>query len=274
MKLRSPVILGLAFDERGISCAEVFAKDARREQRRLGRFTFASNATLNEPAACGRALRAFLDEHRFDTKRAVIGVPAKWLITNERDVPPAGDTAASLAVLRMHAERIALGGNGELVTDVAGDVNKGTTRALIVGILRPQLDRLLAVATAANLDVVAVTATSLVVHAAVAGDETASTVLVGDAGTEFVSGDPASPRILRHISTANPATESGLAQLGSELRRTLTLSSGRGGAEGVRLYDTLGMGDAQREALAGRAGVSLASSATIPATRASPSCSP
>ena len=141
MKLRSPTILGLAFDDRSVACAQVHARGDRREQRRLGRFVYPADATPNgNPAACGAALKKFLDEHGFDARRAVVGVPAKWLIAAERELPPS-DPEAALAILRMHGERMAFSG-GELIVDVAGDPTRDTGRALLVGILKAQLDKM------------------------------------------------------------------------------------------------------------------------------------
>jgi hypothetical protein len=264
MKMRSALMLGLAFDDRSVHCAEVSVQGPRRTTRKLGRFIFADGVSIVEPAALGAALRTFLQSHGFTASHAVIGVPAKWLIAQERDVPPS-DVESALAVLRMHGERMALAGGSEMVIDVAGGVTRTTSRALLVGILKQQLDRLRSVADAAGLELRAVTSTSLASHQVIAAAGDASLLVLSASGAEVVSGQGGGYRLLRHVSTGDASTLAGRTQLTSELRRTVTLSGlNTGGPAGpIMLWNGVGLNADEVRELSQRAGINVAGAGDV-----------
>src|SRR4051812_15825964 len=151
----SSSLLGLAVGERSIVCAQLANRAGRRVVRRLATFDLPPGATLEQPDAAGQALASFLRQHGFSATRAVVGVPARWLIATERDVPPA-DEEATRAMLRLQAERMSGGGDGgELLFDYVdagdgigggarsggGSGSAGAGKGLLVGILRRQLER-------------------------------------------------------------------------------------------------------------------------------------
>lgn len=262
MRLRGSNILGLAIDDRGVRCAEVVAQGSRRLVRRLARFQFPPDATPAAPAACGAALKTFLEKHEIGTRHAVIGVPARWLIALDRDLPPA-DKAAALDLLRLHAERLAAGGGTEMVVDVSGDVVPNTaTRALLVGILKPQIERIQAIATAAGLHVEAITSSSLATHAAIgAASRGEGLVLLNEHGSEVVGGGTTAARLLKHAPGVTAASNASVVQLGSELRRTIALS-GLLPAEGDRslvVWNGAGLSADTLRELSDRSGASLRS---------------
>src|SRR5687768_8030464 len=100
MRLRTGSILGLALSDRGVSCAQVRAGGDARRVERLGHFEFPAGSSLDKPEDLGPLLAVFLRSHRFTSRRAVVGLPAKWLFAEEREIPPAGRTQ-SLAMLRL-----------------------------------------------------------------------------------------------------------------------------------------------------------------------------
>src|SRR5687767_1451962 len=91
--------LGIAVGDRSIAVAEVApsrggARD-RWEVRRVAEFVLPAPAASGAPGAAdagdpGVALGRFLRENGFSGGRAVVGVPALWLVAREREVPPAG----------------------------------------------------------------------------------------------------------------------------------------------------------------------------------------
>src|SRR5688500_1538278 len=107
--------LGIAVGDRSIAVAEVApsrgsgARD-RWEVRRVAEFVppapdatgAATGAAPVDAATAGAALGRFLRENGFAGGRAVVGVPARWLVAREREVPPAGLEQAA-EVLRMQA---------------------------------------------------------------------------------------------------------------------------------------------------------------------------
>src|SRR5689334_17092290 len=95
MKLRSSSYLGVSVNDRAIVCAEVALSGGRRIARESAEFAVpAGTSLLEKPEAVGEALKAFLRERRFGASRAVVGVPARWMIALEKDVPPAADEQA------------------------------------------------------------------------------------------------------------------------------------------------------------------------------------
>ena len=88
---RASSFLGLAFSELGIACAEVSASGDRRSVRRTAAFAFTPEVSLAKPDAAGAALAAFLREKRFASSRVVAGIPARWLMASEKEIPPANE---------------------------------------------------------------------------------------------------------------------------------------------------------------------------------------
>jgi hypothetical protein len=87
MKLISNTsFLGIAVGERSLAIAEVGEARGRWEVRRAAEYTFVGGGAAAQE---GGELRRFLKENEFTASRAVIGLPAKWLVAREKDVPPA-----------------------------------------------------------------------------------------------------------------------------------------------------------------------------------------
>src|SRR5687767_6838697 len=121
---RGNSFLGIAFTaEQSVACAEVSVAGGVRSVRRAATFVFPDGATLDSPAAAGQALAAFLRQQKFTSSRAVVGVPARWLVALEKDLPPA-DVETAHAALRLQAERLAVAESGEVVFDFAGEAHR------------------------------------------------------------------------------------------------------------------------------------------------------
>ena len=128
--------------------------------RRIANFAFTPEHSLEKPEATGVALAAFLREKRFTASRVVAGVPARWLIASEKDIPPANEQQA-VAALSLQAERAAGEGN-EIVFDFSGEPNpQASSRVLLVGIARQQFDRVNRILDTAGLAILAITSTGL-----------------------------------------------------------------------------------------------------------------
>jgi len=160
--------LGLLVSDRGIVCAQVAANGVERVVKKIGVFT-AERSILESPEETGRALKAFLETHGYTATRAVVGVPARWTISQERDIPPVGPEEAR-AVLRLAAERLSLADSGSLVVDYAGALAPQKSKVLLVGILRTQLDKLTRLTEAAGLSLVGACPAALATSAFVGGD--------------------------------------------------------------------------------------------------------
>ena len=242
MAIGGGTILSLVLGDRSAVLTQVVVEKTTRTLQRVARFD-ASEGTrlLDRPAEHGAALATFLTTHGFSAKRAVVGVPARWLIAQERELPPV-DTAGAADLLRLAAERLSVAESGTMVADYAGVVDaKNASRVLLVGMLKPQLDRVRQLVEAAGLQLAAVCPTSLAVARMAGGGR--NVLRLSDDGAELVLQQGDNPRTLQPLTPD-------LAALGGELRRTLTMR-GAAGAELV-LADAVGLSESESSDLASR----------------------
>ncbi|MFT3787653.1 MAG: hypothetical protein QM770_16045 [Tepidisphaeraceae bacterium] len=263
MRIGSSVILGLAIDDRGVTCAELSTQGSKQSSRKLGRFVFSSPLTaFTDAAGTGTALKAFLQSHGFTARKVVVGVPSKWLISAERDVPTASTTDV-LAMLRLQGESLALANGNELVVDLTADpATLAGKRVLLVAMLKEQLDRLITLIEAAGLDLEAITSTAIATHTLLAGDAPDGTMLmIAEGGTDVVANSGGAARLLRHVSAANASTAAGAVQLSSDLRRTVTLAglSPLSTDRPLLVWNGVGLGEPDLAALGERAGIPVRS---------------
>ena len=197
-------ILGLALGDRSITCAQVQWHGGNPRVQAQAVLELPQHLTFEQAGAVGDALVKFLRHEGFSSSRAVIGVPAKWLIALEKEIPPADEQAAN-AMLRLQSERMSSGDGGEMVFDYTGQPQRDRAgKVLLVGILRRQLDRIMQVADAAGLNTVAVTSTGLAMASAMsaARSETPSQsaiLLLSRGGGEIVWHREGAARMLRHV---------------------------------------------------------------------------
>ena len=235
-------------------------------------FTLPAGVSLETPDKLGQSLAEFLRANNFGAKNAVVGVPARWLIAVDRELPPADETQAR-AMLRLQAERLAVAESGEMVFDYVGGSAKpdpSTGKILLVGIVKKQLDRITQAMNAAGLNIVAITSTALTLAQFTTQSGVESDVpmlMLGRNSVEVVFQNAGSARMLRHVSIAAGAGTDmpAMAPLGADLRRTVALASAPmkngkpvppGGRE-VLLWDALGLSDPQRTELAEKLGYRL-----------------
>lgn len=261
MKLRGSGFLGLALGDRSIICIELSVSGDRRTVRRTATFALPADASFDKPDITGRQLAVFLRQHRFRASRAVVGIPARWLLAAERQVPPSsGDQLASL--LRLQAERLSVSESGEMVFDYTGriDASQGG-KVMLVGILREQLERIELLMDTAGISVVAVTPTALALASAVQQERDRPMLVLGRQNAELVWQCNETPRLLRHFAlpAANGEGTPALAPLSSELRRSMALVSvGEGGqSDELLLWDGIGLSQGQMSELSNRLGMSV-----------------
>ncbi|HEX3358373.1 MAG TPA: PilN domain-containing protein [Tepidisphaeraceae bacterium] len=250
--------LGLAFSEGGIACVEVGAAGDRRTVRHAATFAFTPEVSLDKPEAAGQALTTFLREKRFTATRAVAGVPARWLMASEKDLPPANETQAR-AALMMQAERI--GDSSEILFDFAGKPSSmSPTRVLLVGVMRQKFDHVQRLLDAAGLSVAAITSTGLALAGNLrqAGDD-AGLLLLFASGAEMITREAGGARSLRHVPvSANGHGISAVGPLGAELRRAVATSGNSSGTtREILLLDGVGLAPDQITELSTRTGMQV-----------------
>ncbi len=257
---RNSTFLGLAVGDRTIACVELSVTGERRSIRRTATFVLPADLSLEKPHGVGQALTAFLRQNRFGSTRAVVGIPARWLVALEKELPPA-DPESARASLRLQAERLAVSESGELVFDFTGKTQSSlASRVLLVGTLKQRLENIERVMDAAGLHVIAVTSTGLALAACVKeADSDGAIVLLSRAGAEMVWRESGAPRMLRHVTLAmNGHGTAPIGPLAAELRRAMTLTAGNGqkNAE-LLILNGIGLPGADLLPLADRMGLRL-----------------
>ncbi len=206
------------FSDRGIVCAQVYSSGVDRMVKKIGYF-ISERPLLENPDETGRNLKIYLDSHGFTATRAVVGVPAKWTIAQEKDVPPAS-VEEMKSMLRLAAERLSLAETGGMAVDYAGDLKSGTNKALLVGILKSQLNKIQTLISAAELTLVGACPSALATSAFVTGDH--SMLYLAQGSAELVHWQAGSPKSVRALN----ASGNDPTAISSELKRTLALRGG------------------------------------------------
>jgi hypothetical protein len=159
-------VLGVAFEERYAVVSEVrFARGGGRVER-TGEFRFPDDAGWQDPQRLGRAFGQFLRQGRFRVRRAVFGLPAKWLMAREVNVPPA-TPAATADIVRLEAEREFAPDPAALGLDYADALDAREARPVfLIGALRERLSQVQGLAEAARIKLLAITSSAMAVSAA------------------------------------------------------------------------------------------------------------
>jgi Tfp pilus assembly PilM family ATPase len=285
--------LGIAIGERSITVAEVAPRHGVSsaapgvpawEVRRAAEFVPppATEGATDEQtsAATGAALAKFLRDNGFGggAGRAVVGVPARWLVAREREIPPTTPEQAS-EILRLQAERMFSAELGELTVDYAGQADPNNARGvLVVAMPNKQLRRVVSIVEAAGKQVTAVMPSTLALADAVAvaavganGDHDGIVLSLSGDAVELSAHRGGSPKVLRHLPVRGPdlasnngTRESAMTMLAGEIRRTVAMMprgvAGPGVAqssEGLHVLDGIGLDARDAATLAQQAGVDL-----------------
>ena len=223
MKRRSGKILGLAIGQKSILLAEVSGKANAWSVLHVAEFTFPEGLALEKPVELGQALRAFLKTQKFSTRDAVIGLPAKRLITRRKDVPPA-PAAAAASTLRLQAESEFSTEADTLTMDFAGDTSSSEpTSVLIIAATRECIAQCETLARTAGLKLQAVTSTGTALGRATARVPGGNGVVVNLApgGSELIVQHGESATQIRHLNMGDNPTSDSVGLLAGEIRRSV-----------------------------------------------------
>ena len=272
MKVFGPSrFLGLSLGDRSIFAAELAISRDRVEVKQLAELVFPSDASWEAPEKLGPLLRRLLRQNHFSTSRAIVGVPARWVMAREKLVPP---TSAGLAgkTLQLQAERESSLEVKDLVLDYAGAVDPQKAKnVLLVTLLRQHLERVEQVAKAAGIRLLAITSSTLALSSFALVDAPEARIFLSLAteGAEIVFLEDGAPRLLRHLPLKVLSTEDGgeprsigVAALSSEVRRAMTQLPKRNGspsAQALILWDGIGLGSETPGALGERLEVEVQS---------------
>jgi hypothetical protein len=242
--------------------AEATASRDRKVVSKTATFAYPAELSLEQPTELGAALRKFLKENDFGASRAVVGLPARWLMAREKQVPPSPRDVAE-GVLRIAAERQFASESAALVFDYAGtpDAHKQTT-LLLLAAGKQHMDRVTTVITAAGVKVTAVTSSTLALGTAMHQPGRGSMILtLGAEAAELAVYAGDGPRSLRHLpvggqqlASSNGTAAVALSTLGGEIMRT----AATGTAENLTIWDGVGMSEATEKTLESKAGMQVA----------------
>jgi hypothetical protein len=234
-KPRNKRVLGLSLGERSVLIAEVLGGD-RLQLIRTAEMAYPEGMAPTDSAALGALLATYLVTQGFSAKSAVVGLPARWLVTQPKEVP-AADAKTVAEMLRLSAEAEFSTELKDLVYDYTG----AGSSVLLVATPRRYVEAAQAMCQAAKLDLVSVTATALALGEAT-GRAAAKDVLVlnvGSGGAEMTMQRDAHSGVLRHLRSPKPE-----APFINELRRTVsTMPSSRAGRQLI-LWDSTGLATA------------------------------
>ena len=259
--------LGLAVSDRGILAAQIHVSREQRDVGPMAEFVFPESLSWEKPEAVGKALRQFLRQHHFSAARAVVGLPARWLMAREKEVPPASAQLAA-STLRLQAERD-FPSDLDLVFEYAGQCDPAKpSRVLLAAVMRQHLSRIIAMAEEAGLSLRAVTSSTLALVGAAGGaNDSLLSVVVGPDSAEMMLRSATAPRMLKHlpISTSPQEQSNGhppasLLAIGSEMQRAVALmpqDGADGTAHSVFLWDGVGLTEDAAGALGQRSGLEV-----------------
>jgi len=263
-------ILGLAVEEHLIAAVELCSAAGRTVVTRAEEFRFSGECSLQEPARLGEALRKFLLDKRFSAKHAIFGLPSKWLVVKEEQVPPVG--GGSLAgILRLRAERTFASDLDDLAIDYVDRADVACNRpVVVVATLREKVDQIFAMAKAARIRPRAVTPSVAALGAAgaLAGRGSGLTLYLAKGSAEFAVQREGEIRILRRIPLPDGEPEDSreasrrprVERVADLLRRIVSLLPGGTSdvdARELTVWNGIGLEDGELDVLGRRLGVEV-----------------
>ncbi len=228
--IRNHKLLGIAVGDKAMLVAEVSCTGNRCEVAAAGQFNFGPGQSLQQPEALGQSFADFLKERGFSTRKAVFGLPAKWILSKSKEVPAADERTIS-DMLRLQVEGDAMPELKDLVFDFTGHSAHREGSVLLVGTPRKHLDQIAAFAQAAKITAVGVTASVAALASATNRARKDALVLsVTHSGAELAVQHGGFPSSMRHIGST---TGSGAPLLMGELRRAASSLARNGHDRGV-----------------------------------------
>lgn len=227
--LGTQTLLGLAIDDFGVVATEVCVRQGRPEIRRTGFLPFDEKLQPDNVEQLGHKLRQFLRVNNFTSRRAVIGIPTKWIVTKEIAAPPAAPDAIA-GMLGIQAERAFSLNAGELIFDYCGPTSTSKkSEVMLIATRRQVVDQVRELADATGLKARSVTVSALAFDQTLPGGGTRQQYgLYARPGyCEFWSQSEGRLRSIQHVPVAdtNGTTDERAESLTSTIQRLVTLTS-------------------------------------------------
>ena len=257
-------MLGLAIDDAGVVATELSLQSGRAEVRRTGELLWEQELTADNAKLLGQRLRHFLREQGFSSKRAVVGLSAKWVLTKEVEAPPASPDVLA-GMLSIQAERAFSMNADELIFDYCGRTSATEKKpVLLLAARRKIVDQIKELTEAAGLHVQSITLSALACSKALSQGDLATWYGLYARPTycEFWAQLDGSPRLIKHVSIGSNGTPDGYVDhLASAVERLVLLSPVPGQSPPYRITacDACGSSDD----LVGQLGKRLGSQMTV-----------
>jgi hypothetical protein len=235
--VRHKTVLGLAIGERSLMAAEVAAGD-RLTVQRAAELVYPDGVSPAEAAQFGQLLAAFRKEQGFTARTTVVGLPAKWIVVKQKEVP-ATDEKTLIDLLRTGAEAEFSSDLKDMVYDfVVSQESVAGKSVLLVAAPKKYIEAVEAACETSKLTPAAITSSALVLGEATGESSKPGTLVlaISPGGAELTARQNGSPSAVRYVR--------GPEQIGpfvSAVRRAVsTLPGGSGGRE-IVLWDQTGM---------------------------------
>jgi len=226
--LGTQTLLGLAIDDLGVVAAEVSVRSGRPEIRRTASMAFDEKLSSDNAKELGRRLRQFLRDNHLSSKRAVVGIPTKWIVTKEIVAPPATPDALA-GMLSIQAERAFSLNASDLIFDYCGRTSTSEkSEVLLVATQRRVVDQLKELTDAAGLQVRSITVSTLALgkHVPEGGPQQRYGLYNRPTYCEFWSQSNGRLRSVQHVPMASADGAAERAELlASTIQRLILLSS-------------------------------------------------
>jgi hypothetical protein len=236
--VRHKTVLGLAIGERSLMAAEVVAGEDRPIVRRVAELEYPAGVSPADGAQFGELLAAFRKEQGFTARMTVIGLPAKWIVVKQKEVPPT-DAATLADLLRTGAEAEFSSELKDMAYDyvISRESNTGKS-VLLVGTPRKYIDAVDKACETSKLTPAGITSSALVLGEATGKSSNPGTLVlaVSPGGAELTARQNGSPSAIRYVRGPEQP-----APFVSAVRRAVsTLPTGPGGRE-IVLWDQTGL---------------------------------
>lgn len=235
--VRYKTVLGLAIGERSLLAAEVTMGD-RPVVQRVAEFDYPEGISPTDAALFGEALAAFRREQGFTARATVVGLPARWIVVKQKEVP-ATDDATLADLLRTGAEAEFSSELKDLVYDFASSHESVAGKSvLLVATPKKYIETMELACDKAKLSPIAVTSSALVLGDATgksAGDN-ALVLAVSAGAAELTAQQHGLPNAVRYLRGPEQP-----APFVSAVRRAVSTLPASPNAREIVLWDQTGM---------------------------------
>ncbi|MBW1765142.1 MAG: pilus assembly protein PilM [Deltaproteobacteria bacterium] len=225
--LKKKKILGLAVEEGAILASELRSDGDSFKVAHAAEFLLPDGVTFEDSDKAGNLFGQFLRENGFSAKRAVIGIPAKWLILRKVDAPPSTEDELS-QILKIQAEREFSLNLDDLMLDYIGkpDTKKPGT-IFLVAALKKRIYQIIKSVESAGPGVLSVTVSSLALASvSLAKGVSQRALYLRPQYSEFLSSDGKIVFVQKFFQTPFPDVckeKTEMDKFSTEIRRSISL---------------------------------------------------